>query len=115
VAFLTRALLFFTQRGVAVERVMTDNGSAYRSTIHALACRALGIRHLRTRPYRPQTNGKVERFNRTLQTEWAYRRIYTSNTRRAAALPRWLIEYNHHRPHTALDGQPPISRLSPRS
>jgi len=112
VAFLTRALLFFTQRGIAVERVMTDNGSAYRSAVHALACRALGIRHLRTRPYRPQTNGKAERFIRTMLNGWAYGAIYGSNRERTAALDGWLYHYNHHRRHSALGHQPPITRLN---
>ena len=89
-----------------------DNGSAYRSTVHAIACRALGIRHLRTRPYRPQTNGKAERFIRTLLDGWAYGRIYGSSAEREAALGGWLDFYNHHRPHGALGRQPPITRLS---
>jgi transposase InsO family protein len=112
VGFLTRALLFFTQRGVHVERVMTDNGSPYRSTIHALACRSLGIRHLRTRPYRPQTNGKAERFIRTMLAGWAYGAIYGTNRERTNALDGWLHHYNHHRRHSALGHQPPIHRLN---
>ncbi len=116
-AFLRRAAAFFTTCGIArIERVLTDNAWPYRKSFawrQALA--DLGATGKLTRIYRPQTNGKVERFNRTLQTEWAYRRVYTTNTRRANALPAWLKEYNHHRPHTALAGQPPISRLSPRS
>jgi transposase InsO family protein len=112
VGFLHRALLFFTQRGVVVERVMTDNGSPYRSTIHALACRALGIRHLRTRPYRPQTNGKAERFIRTMLAGWAYAAIYGSTRERTAALDGWLHHYNHHRRHSALGHQPPIHKLN---
>ena len=89
-----------------------DNGACYRSTIHALACRALGIRHLRTRPYRPRTNGKAERFIRTLLAGWAYGAIYGSSHERAAALDGWLWHYNHHRPHSSLSHQPPIARLN---
>ena len=96
--------------GVAVERVLTDNGSGYRSLIWRQAVTASGAKHLRTRPYRPQTNGKVERFHRTLINEWAYARLYTSESARRAALPAWLHRYNHHRPHTALGGSSPISR-----
>jgi transposase InsO family protein len=112
VGFLHRALLSFTQRNVVVERVMTDNGSAYRSAIHALACRALGIRHLRTRPYRPQTNGKAERFIRTMLGGWAYGAIYSTSGERTAALDGWLHHYNHHRRHSALGHHPPIHRLN---
>lgn len=112
VGFLRRALRFYHAHGVAVERVMTDNGSAYVSIAHAVACRALGIRHLRTRPRRPQTNGKAERLIRTLLDGWAYGRIYGSSAERKAALGGWLDFYNHHRPHGALGRQPPITRLS---
>jgi len=112
VAFLARALAFYGRHGIAVERVMTDNGSAYRSTIHALACRTLGIRHLRTRAYRPQTNGKAERFIRTMLGGWAYGAIYGSSRERTAALDGWLFTYNHHRRHTAIGRQPPITRLN---
>ena len=91
---------------------MTDNGSAYRSTIHALACRALGVRHLRTRPYRPRTNGKAERFIRTLLAGWAYGAIYATSRERTAALDGWLWTYNHRRPHGALSHKPPIARLN---
>jgi transposase InsO family protein len=111
VGFLRRALCFFAEHGVSVERVMTDNGSAYISTAHALACRALGIRHLRTRPRRPQTNGKAERFIRTMLDGWAYGRIYGSSRERRAALDPWLDFYNRRRPHGALGRQPPVSRL----
>ena len=90
---------------------MTDNGSAYRSAIHAFACRALGIRHLRTRPYRPHTNGKAERFIRTLLAGWAYGAIYGSSDERRAALPGWLDFYNRRRPHGALNHQSPLTRL----
>jgi transposase InsO family protein len=112
VAFLRRAAAFFARYGIVVERVLTDNGSAYRATIHALACRALGIRHLRTRPRRPQTNGKAERFIRTMLAGWAYGAIYRSSTERTAALDGWLWHYNHRRRHSALGHQPPVSRTN---
>jgi transposase InsO family protein/transposase len=112
VGFLRRAIAFYRAHGICVEGVMTDNGSAYRSTIHAFACRALGIRHLRTRPYRPRTNGKAERFIRTMLGGWAYGALYGSNTERAAALDGWVWHYNHRRPHGALSHQPPIARLN---
>ncbi len=112
VGFLKRAIAFYAAHGVNVERVMTDNGSAYRSTVHAFACRALGIRHLRTRPYRPRTNGKAERFIRTLLAGWAYGAIYGTSRERAAALDGWLWTYNHRRPHGALSHKPPIARLN---
>ena len=112
VAFLGRALAFFARHGITVERVITDNGSAYRSTVHAIACRALGLRHLRTRPYRPQTNGKAERFIRTLLGGWAYGPIYGTNPERVRALDGWLWHYNHRRRHSALGHQPPITRLN---
>jgi transposase InsO family protein len=111
IGFLRRALSFFAGHGVQVERVMTDNGSAYISTAHAIACRALHIKHLRTRPRRPQTNGKAERFIRTMLGGWAYGRIYGSSCERRAALDRWLDFYNHRRPHGALGRHPPVSRL----
>jgi transposase InsO family protein len=111
VGFLRRALAFFARYGMRVERVLTDNGSAYRSAIHALACRRLGIRHLRTRPYRPQTNGKAERFIRTLLHGWAYAAIYGSSRERLAALDGWLWHYNHRRRHSALGHRPPVSRI----
>jgi transposase InsO family protein len=112
IAFLKRALTFFARHGITVERVLTDNGSAYISTIHALACRALGIRHLRTRPRRPQTNGKAERFIRTMLNGWAYGAIYASSRERTAALDGWLWHYNHQRRHSALGHQPPVSRTN---
>jgi transposase InsO family protein len=112
IAFLRRAIAFYGRHGIAVERVMTDNGSAYRSAVHALACRALGVRHLRTRAYRPQTNGKAERFIRTMLTGWAYGAIYGSSRERTAALDGWLYRYNHHRPHRSIGRQPPITRLN---
>ena len=112
IAFLARALAFYLRHGITVERVMTDNGGAYRSTVHALACRALGIRHLRTRAYRPQTNGKAERFIRTMLGGWAYGAIYRDSRERTAALDGWLYTYNHHRRHSAIGRQPPITRLN---
>jgi transposase InsO family protein len=112
IAFLRRALAFFARYGVHAERLLTDNGSPYRSAIHAIACRQLGIRHLRTRPRRPQTNGKAERFIRTLLADWAYGAIYASSTERTAALDGWLYHYNHHRRHQAIGRQPPIQRLN---
>jgi transposase InsO family protein len=112
IAFLGRALAFYARHGITVERVMTDNGSAYRSAIHALACRALGVRHLRTRAYRPQTNGKAERLIRTMLGGWAYGAIYGSSRERTAALDGWLFTYNHHRPHRSIGRQPPITRLN---
>jgi transposase InsO family protein len=110
--FLRRARAFYHRHGVVVERVLTDNGSCYRGLVHARACRQLGIRHLRTRPYRPQTNGKAERFIRTLLAGWAYGAIYGSSNERTAALDGWLWHYNHRRRHTALGHQPPISRTN---
>jgi transposase InsO family protein len=111
IAFLARAVEHFATYGIRVERVITDNGSAYRSTIHAIACRSLSIRHLRTRPYRPQTNGKAERFIRTLLGGWAYGAIYANSTERTAALAGWIDFYNRRRPHGALSHKPPIARL----
>ena len=112
VGFLKRAIAFYRRHQITAERVMTDNGSAYRSTIHAFACRLLGLRHLRTRPYRPRTNGKAERFIRTLLAGWAYGAIYGSSRERTAALDGWLWTYNHRRPHGALSHKPPIARLN---
>jgi transposase InsO family protein len=111
IGFLRRALAFYRSHGVEVERLMTDNGPAYVSVAHALACRALGINHLRTRPYRPQTNGKAERFIRTMLREWAYAAVYGSSPERAAALSGWLDRYNFRRRHGALGHRPPIARL----
>ena len=109
-AFWTRANAFFAAAGIAVTAVMTDNGSCYRSREFT---NALGdqVRHRRTRPYRPQTNGKVERFNRTLMTEWAYADSYPSDRARAATYPDWIHSYNHHRPHTGIAGQVPAERV----
>jgi transposase InsO family protein len=112
VAFLRRARAFYASYGIQIERVLTDNGAPYISTVHALACRTLHIRHLRTRPRRPQTNGKAERLVRTMLTEWAYGAIYGSSTQRTAALHGWLFRYNHHRNHSALGRKPPAARLT---
>jgi transposase InsO family protein len=112
VGFLGRAVRFFRRHGIRVERVLTDNGSPYVSTIHALACRILGIKHLRTRPYRPQTNGKAERFIRTMLGGWAYGAVYGSSAERTAALDGWLWRYNHQRPHGSLGRKPPSARLA---
>ena len=111
-SFLQRAIAFYRRYGINVERVLTDNGSCYRATLHALACRQLGIRHLRTRPYRPQTNGKAERFIRTLLNDWAYAAIYRSSSERTTTLDGWLWHYNHRRPHSALGHQPPATRTN---
>jgi transposase InsO family protein len=105
-------LRFFGSYGITVERVMTDNGSAYVSAVHALACRALGIRHLRTRPRRPQTNGKAERFIRTMLGGWAYGAIYGTSRERTAALDGWLFAYNHRRRHAGIGRQTPVTRLN---
>jgi len=110
--FLERAIAFYRQHGIVVERVLSDNGSCYRGAVHALACRRLGVRHLRTRPYRPQTNGKAERFIRTLLNGWAYGAVYGSSTERTRALDGWLWHYNHRRKHSALGHQAPISRTN---
>ena len=111
VGFLQRTVAHFASFGIRVERLMTDNGNAYRSTIHALACKALGIKHLRTRPYRPRTNGKAERFIRTLLGGWAYGAIYRSSEERHRALGGWLDFYNRRRPHRSLGRQAPLERL----
>jgi transposase InsO family protein len=110
--FLWRALAWFRRRGVRVQRVMTDNAFAYLGHAFAGVCALQHLRHVRIRPYTPRTNGKAERFIRTLLSEWAYVRPYRSSTARTIALPRWLHYYNWHRPHTSLDGRPPISRLA---
>jgi transposase InsO family protein len=109
--FWRRAHAWFASHHVTIRRVLTDNGPGYRSRAFAAALAEHGVAHKRTRPYRPQTNGKVERFNRTLLEEWAYRRLYRSQAARTRALPAWLHTYNHHRAHTALHGQPPVSRV----
>ena len=110
--FLRRAVAWFAEHGVSVERVMTDNGSPYISTIHAAACRELGLRHLRTRPYRPQTNGKAERFIQTMLREWAYGRLFSSSAERRETLPFWLDHYNFRRRHGSLGHRPPGTRLA---
>jgi transposase InsO family protein len=111
-AFMTRAIGFFSDRGITVERVLTDNGACYRSRPFARVLAHAGVGHRRTRPYRPQTNGKVERFNLTLKWEWAYARLYETNVSRTEALERWLHHYNYHRPHMAHAGKPPITALN---
>ena len=110
--FLIRALRFFRRYGITVERVLTDNGPAYRSIVHAVACRRLGIKHRRTRPYRPQTNGKAERLIRTMLAGWAYGAIYGSSHERTAALDGWLHHYNHYRRHSALGHRAPVTRTN---
>ena len=109
--FLRRAVRFYAGYGITVQRVMSDNGACYVSAIHAVACRLLGVRHLRTRPYRPRTNGKAERFIRTMLGGWAYGAIYGSSAERTAALDGWLWTYNHRRPHGSLRHKPPAARL----
>ncbi|KRF30141.1 IS481 family transposase, partial [Phycicoccus sp. Soil802] len=111
-AVLRRAVAWFAARGVTTERVLSDNGSPYVSHLWRDTCAELGIRHTRTRPRRPQTNGKIERFHRTLADGWGYARCYASESERRAALPAWIHEYNHHRPHTACGNKPPITRLT---
>jgi transposase InsO family protein len=111
IAFLRRCLAFYAAHGIRVQAVMTDNGSAYRSTIHAIACRALGLKHIRTRPARPRTNGKAERFIRTMLREWAYAAIYGTSYERTAHLSGWLDRYNTTRPHGSLGHKPPITRI----
>ena len=111
IAFLQRAVAFYRRHGINVERLLTDNGGCYRSTIHALACKALRIKHLRTRPYRPRTNGKAERFIRTLLGGWAYGAIYATSDERRRALTGWIDFYNRRRPHRSLGRQAPIERL----
>jgi transposase InsO family protein len=112
IGFLRRAVAFYQRHGMTVEELITDNGAAYISSVHAIACRLMGIRHLRTRPRRPQTNGKAERFIRTMLSGWAYGAIYASSAERTAALDGWLWRYNHHRRHSALGRQTPITRLN---
>lgn len=112
IGVLKRAVAWFAEHGVVVERVLSDNGSAYKSYAWRDACEALNVTPKRTRPYRPQTNGKIERFHRTLADGWAYARLYESTEERNTALPGWLHFYNHHRAHSALGGQPPVTRLT---
>jgi transposase InsO family protein len=110
--FLARAVAFYRRYGIEVEQLLTDNGSCYRALLHAIACRRLGIRHLRTQPRRPQTNGKAERFIRTMLAGWAYGPIYGTSNERTRALDGWLWHYNHRRRHSALGHQPPVSRTN---
>lgn len=112
IGFLRRAVRFFGSHGMRVRELLTDNGSPYISTAHAIACRALNIKHLRTRPRRPQTNGKAERFIRTLLGGWAYGAIYRTSAERTAALDGWLYRYNHHRPHAGIGRHTPITRMN---
>ena len=111
-AVLRRAVTWYADHGVTVRRVLSDNGSAYRSRQWRDTCAELGLAVKKTRPYRPQTNGKIERFHRTLGDGWAFAKFYSSEKARRAALPAFLHDYNHHRPHTAIGGQPPITRLT---
>jgi transposase InsO family protein len=112
VAFLKASVAYYASLGVTVERVMTDNGSCYRSFAFRNACRRLGLRHIRTRPYTPKTNGKAERFVQTCLREWAYARAYSTSQQRAQELPFFMHRYNWHRPHGSIGAKPPISRLS---
>jgi transposase InsO family protein len=112
IGVLRRAVNWFAMRGVTVERVLSDNGSAYKSHAWRDACAELHIRHTRTRPYRPQTNGKIERFHRTMGNEWAFARHYPNELTRRSALPAWLHTYNHHRQHSAIGKASPITRLT---
>ena len=114
IGYLERAIAFYRRLDIRVHAVMTDNGSAYVSRLFRAACQGLSLRHLRTRPYRPQTDGKAERFIQTLLREWAYVRPYRYSWLRIRALRPWVRQYNHRRPHGALDGLPPISRLQLR-
>ena len=111
-AVLTRATAWFAARGVRVERVLSDNGSCYKSQLWKQTCAELGITMKKIRPYRPQTNGKIERFHRTLADGWAFSRLYASESARRKALPAWIHHYNHHRPHTAIGKVPPVTRLT---
>jgi len=111
VVFLKAAIAYYASLGVKVERVMTDNGSCYKSFAFRQACKRLGLKHIRTKPYTPKTNGKAERFIQTSLREWAYARAYNNSNERAAELPRWLHRYNWHRPHGSIGSKPPISRL----
>jgi transposase InsO family protein len=111
VAFLKTAIAYYASLGVTVERVMTDNGSCYKSFAFQKACKRLGLKHIRTKPYTPKTNGKAERFIQTSLREWAYAQAYNTSKERAAELPRWLHRYNWHRPHGSIGSVPPIRRL----
>ena len=111
-AFLIAAIAYYASLGVTVSEVMTDNGSCYRSHAFRDLCKALGLKHIRTKPYTPKTNGKAERFIQTALREWAYAQAYPTSDRRTAELPFWLHRYNWHRPHGAIKSQTPISRLA---
>ena len=111
IAFLKAALAYYESLGIKVERVMTDNGSCYKSFAFRRACKRLGLRHIRTKPYTPKTNGKAERFIQTSLREWAYAQAYRNSRQRKAELPSWLHRYNWHRPHAGIDDKVPISRL----
>ena len=111
VAFLKAALAYYAKLGISIERVMTDNGSCYRSKTFRAGCKRLGLRQIFTKPYTPRTNGKAERFIQTSLREWAYARAYNTSDERTAELPRWLHRYNWHRPHGSIGSKPPISRL----
>jgi transposase InsO family protein len=111
IRFLRSAVAYYRGLGIDVERVMTDNGSCYKSKAFARACRKLGIKHIKTKPYTPQTNGKAERFIQTALREWAYAAAYEHSDQRRNALPHWIHRYNWHRPHASLESKPPISRL----
>ena len=110
--FWYRAVVWFAVQGILIDRVLTDNGGCYRSYLWRETCAELGITHKRTRPYRPQTNGKIERFHRTLAEGWAFKKFYSSESARLAALPAWVHEYNHHRPHSAIGKTTPVTRLN---
>ncbi len=112
VAFLKAAIAYYASLGITVERVMTDNGSCYKSFAFRKACKRLGLKHIRTKPYTPKPNGKAERFIQTSLREWAYARAYNTSKERAAELPRWLHTYNWRRPHGSIGSMPPISRLA---
>jgi len=112
IAFLRAAVAYYASLGVEVARVMTDNGACYKAHAFRDACRDLGLRHIRTRPYTPKTNGKAERFIQTCLREWAYAQAYPTSDHRGDALPRWLHRYNWHRPHGSLNSKPPISRIA---
>lgn len=111
IAFLKAAVAYYKSLGIVVERVMSDNGSCYRSKAFAKACKKLGLKHIFTKPYTPKTNGKAERFIQTALREWAYAKAYASSAERACELPRWMHRYNWHRPHGSIGSKPPISRL----
>jgi transposase InsO family protein len=111
VAFLEAAVVYYASLGVKVERVMTDNGSCYLSRTFDQTCKKFGLKHIRTKPYTPKTNGTAERFIQTSLREWAYARAYNTSHERIAELPQWLHRYNWHRPHGSIGARPPISRL----